>query len=144
MKTNNKNLIPESATITLPAADYYALVKLTNDLIAERDKQLQAIQVNIEGGKVAIRYHEQVAYAQDVKARVAELLSTNEEAMEILVERDEYRFTPGEYWLTSYSWSSSSSDLREEFAEFGKAWQAAVIRRNNKMAEELKGGSDNE
>lgn len=142
MKTNNKNLIPTSATVTLPAADYYALVKLVNDLIAERDKQLQAIQVNTENGNVTICYHEQVAYAQDVKARVAELLSTNEGAMEILVEHDEYRFTPGENWLTSYSWSGS--DLREEFAEFGKAWQAAVIRRNNKMAEELKGGFDNE
>jgi hypothetical protein len=142
MKTNNKNLIPESATITLPAADYYALVKLANDLIAERDKQLQAIQVTIENGHVSICYHEQVAYAQDVKARVAELLSTNEEAMEILVEHDEYRFTPGERWLTSYSWSGS--DLREEFTEFDKAWQAAVIRRNNEMTEELKGGSDNE
>lgn len=139
---NTKNLIPASATITLPAADYYALVKLTNDLIAERDKQLQAIQVNTENGKVAICYHEQVAYAQDVKARVAELLSTNDEAMESLVEHDEYRFTPGEHWLTNYSWSGS--DLREEFAEFGKAWQAAVIRRNNKVAEELNGGSDNE
>ena len=143
MKTNNKNLIPASATVTLPAADYYALVKLTNDLIAERDNQLKAIQVNIESGKVSISYHGQIAYEQDVKARVAELLSTNEEAMEILVENDEYYFKPGEHWLTNYPWSNSS-DLREEFAEFGKAWQAAVIRRNNKMAEELKGGSDNE
>lgn len=142
MKTNNKNLISASATVTIPAADYYALVKLANDLIAERDNQLKAIQVNTEDGKVAICYHEQVAYAQDVKARVVELLSTNEEAMEILVEHDEYRFTPGEHWLANYSWSGS--DLREEFAEFGKAWQAAVIRRNNKMAKELNGGSDNE
>lgn len=142
MKTNNKNLIPASATVTLPAADYYALVKLTNDLIAERDKQLQAIQVNIEGGKVDICYYKQVAYAQDVKARVAELLSRNEEAMESLVEHDEHYFTPGERWLTNYPWSGC--DLREEFAEFGKAWQAAVIRRNNKMAKELNEGSDNE
>ena len=142
MKTNNRNLIPASATVTLPAADYYTLVKLTNDLIAEHDKQLQAIQVNTENDRVTICYHEQVAYAQEVKARVAELLSTNEEAMEILVAQDEYRFLPGEHWLNNYSWSSS--DLREEFAEFGKAWQAAVIRRNNKMAEELNGGSDNE
>jgi hypothetical protein len=135
MKTNNKNLIPASATVTLPAADYYALVKLTNDLIAERDNQLKAIQVNTENGKVAICYHKQVAFAQDVKARVVELLSTNEEAMEILVENDEYRFTPGEHWLTSYSWHGQ--DLREEFPEFGKAWQAATIRLNNRAAAEL-------
>lgn len=141
MKTNNKNLIPESATVTLPAADYYALVKLVNDLIAVRDEQLQAIQVNIENGNVTIRYHAQIAYAQDVKARVAELLSRNEEAMEILVERDECYFKPGEHWLTNYPWNGC--DLRKEFTEFGKAWQAAVIRRNNKMAEELNGGSDN-
>lgn len=132
VKTNKPNLIPQAATVTLPAGEYYALIKLSEELIKERNVQLDALSVTIEDGRVRIKKSDIIPYEQDIRARVVELLVQNDDAMESLVNNNEYRFQADNMYLNDYSWHSQ--DLREEFPEFGKAWQAATIRLNNRAA----------
>ena len=139
-KTNKSNLIPAAATVTLPASEYYALIKLAGELIKERNVQLDALSVTIEDGRVRIIKSDITPYEQDIRARVVELLVQNDDAMEALVNNDEYRFQADSVHLNNYSWRGQ--DLREEFPEFGKAWQAATIRLNNRAAAELVEDSD--
>lgn len=134
-KTNKSNLIPSAATVTLPAGEYYALIKLAEGLIKERNMQLDALSVVIEDGRVRIKKSDVIPYEQDIRARVVELLVQNDDAMESLVNNNEYRFQADNMHLNDYSWQGQ--DLREEFPEFGKAWQAATIRLNNRAAAEL-------
>jgi hypothetical protein len=140
VKTNKPNLIPQAATVTLPAGEYYALIKLAEGLIKERNVQLDALSVTIEDGRVRIEKSDIIPYEQDIRARVVELLVQNDDAMEALVSNDEYRFHADSVHLSTYSWHGQ--DLREEFPEFGKAWQAATIRLNNRAAAELVEASD--
>ena len=140
MKTKINNLIPQAATVTLPAGEYYVLIKLAGELIRERNVQLDALSVTIEDGRVRIIKSDITPYEQDIRARVVELLVQNDDAMEALVNNDEYRFQADSMHLSNYSWEGQ--DLREEFPEFGKAWQAATIRLNNRAAAELVEDSD--
>lgn len=137
VKTNKPNLIPQAATVTLPASEYYALVKLAEELVKDRNVQLDALGVTIEDGRVRIKRSDIIPYAQDIRARVVELLVQNDAAMEALVNNNEYRFQADDLHLSDYSWQGR--DLREEFPEFGRAWQAATIRLNNRAAAELMG-----
>jgi hypothetical protein len=137
---NTNTLIPAAATVTLPASEYYALIKLTDNLIKERNTQLEALSVTIEDGRVRIIKPDITPYEQDIRARVVELLVQNDDAMEALVNNDEYRFQADSMHLSNYPWEGQ--DLREEFPEFGKAWQAATIRLNNRAAAELVEDSD--
>jgi len=139
-KTNKSNLIPSTATVTLPAGEYYALINLAERLIKDRNVQLDAIKVLIEDGRVRIKKSDIIPYEQDIRSRVVELLVQNDDAMETLVNCNEYRFQADNIYLTDYSWQGQ--DLREEFPEFGKAWQAATIRLNNRAAAELVEDSD--
>ena len=139
-KTNKSNLIPSTATVTLPAGEYYALINLAERLIKDRNVQLDAIKVLIEDGRVRIKKSDIIPYEQDIRSRVVELLVQNDDAMETLVNCSEYRFQADNIYLTDYSWQGP--DLREEFPEFGKAWQAATIRLNNRAAAELVEASD--
>ena len=139
-KTNKSNLIPSTATVTLPAGEYYALINLAERLIKDRNAQLDAIKVLIEDGRVRIKTSDIIPYEQDIRSRVVELLVQNDDAMETLVNCNEYRFQADNIYLTDYSWQGP--DLREEFPEFGKAWQAATIRLNNRAAAELVEDSD--
>lgn len=139
-KTNKSNLIPSTATVTLPAGEYYALINLAERLIKDRNVQLDAIKVLIEDGRVRIKTSDIIPYEQDIRSRVVELLVQNDDAMETLVNCNEYRFQADNIYLTDYSWQGP--DLREEFPEFGKAWQAATIRLNNRAAAELAEDSD--
>lgn len=139
-KTNKSNLIPSTATVTLPAGEYYALINLAERLIKDRNVQLDAIKVLIEDGRVRIKKSDIIPYEQDIRSRVVELLVQNDDAMETLVNCNEYRFQADNIYLTDYSWQGP--DLREEFPEFGKAWQAATIRLNNRAAAELVEDSD--
>lgn len=136
-KTNKSNLIPQSATVTLPAGEYYTLINFAERLIKDRNVQLDALGVTIKDGRVRIKRSDIIPYAQDIRARVVELLVQNDAAMEALVNCNEYRFQADNIYLTDYSWQGP--DLREEFPEFGKAWQAATIRLNNRAAAELMG-----
>jgi hypothetical protein len=140
MKAKTNNLIPQAATVTLPAGEYYALINLAGELIKERNVQLDALSVTIEDGRVRIIKSDITPYEQDIRARVVELLVQNDDAMEALVNNDEYRFQADDMYLNNYSWRGQ--DLREEFPEFGKAWQAATIRLNNRAAAELVEDSD--
>ena len=140
MKNKTNNLIPQAATVTLPAGEYYVLIKLAGELIRERNVQLDALSVTIEDGRVRIIKSDITPYEQDIRARVVELLVQNDDAMEALVNNDEYRFQADSMHLSNYSWEGQ--DLREEFPEFGKAWQAATIRLNNRAAAELVEDSD--
>lgn len=142
MKTTKQNLIPTAATVTLPAGEYFALIKLANDLIADCDQQLDDIKVDVKDDKVVINHSEIKPYAKVMTDRVAELLASNDTAMERLVESGAYKYSAGNSWLDNYSWSGT--DLRENYPEFAKAWQAATIRVNNKAAKELEGGTDDE
>lgn len=135
MNSKTNNLIPQAATVTLPAGEYYALIKLAEGLIKERNVQLDALSVTIEDGRVRIARSDIIPYEQDIRARVVELLAQNDNAMEALVNNNEYRFQADSVHLSEYSWQGQ--DLREEFPEFGKAWQAATIRLNNRAAAEL-------
>ena len=139
-KTNKSNLIPSTATVTLPAGEYYALINLAERLIKDRNVQLDAIKVLIEDGRVRIKTSDIIPYEQDIRSRVVELLVQNDDAMETLVNCNEYRFQADNIYLTDYSWQGP--DLREEFPEFGKAWQAATIRLNNRAAAKLVEASD--
>lgn len=140
MKAKTNNLIPQAATVTLPAGEYYALINLAGELIKERNVQLDALSVTIEDGRVRIIKSDITPYEQDIRARVVELLVQNDDAMEALVNNNEYRFQADSMHLSNYSWEGQ--DLREEFPEFGKAWQAATIRLNNRAAAELVEDSD--
>ena len=140
MKAKTNNLIPQAATVTLPAGEYYALIKLAGELIKERNVQLDALSVTIEDGRVRIIKSDITPYEQDIRTRVVELLVQNDDAMEALVNNNEYRFQADSMHLSNYSWEGQ--DLREEFPEFGKAWQAATIRLNNRAAAELVEDSD--
>lgn len=137
MKDVFKKLIPAAATVTLSASEYFSMIKLTNDLIADRALQLDDIKVDVEEDRVTITHSEIKPYAKQMTDRVAELLASNDDAMERLVESDAYRYSPGNSWLENYSWSGT--DLRENYPEFAKAWQAATIRVNNKAAADLEG-----
>lgn len=139
-KTNKSNLIPAAATVTLPASEYYTLIQLAERLIKDRNVQLDAIKVLIEDGRVRIKKSDIIPYEQDIRSRVVELLVQNDDAMETLVNCNEYRFQADNIYLTDYSWQGP--DLREEFPEFGKAWQAATIRLNNRAAAKLVEASD--
>lgn len=139
-KTNKSNLIPAAATVTLPASEYYTLIQLAERLIKDRNVQLDAIKVLIEDGRVRIKKSDIIPYEQDIRSRVVELLVQNDDAMETLVNCNEYRFQADNIYLTDYSWQGR--DLREEFPEFGKAWQAATIRLNNRAAAKLVEASD--
>jgi len=139
-KINKSDLIPSTATVTLPASEYYTLIQLAEWLIKDRDVQLDAIKVLIEDGRVRIKKSDIIPYEQDIRSRVVELLVQNDDAMETLVNCNEYRFQADDIYLTNYSWQGP--DLREEFPEFGKAWQAATIRLNNRAAAELVEDSD--
>lgn len=142
VKTNKPNLIPQAATVTLPAGEYYDLIKLAEGLIKERNVQLDALGVTIEDGRVCIARSDIIPYEQDIRARVVELLVQNDDAMESLVNNNEYHFQAYSVYLSDYSWHGQ--DLREEFPEFGKAWQAATIRLNNRAAAELVEDADEE
>lgn len=139
-KINKSDLIPSTATVTLPASEYYTLIQLAEWLIKDRDVQLDAIKVLIEDGRVRIKKSNIIPYEQDIRSRVVELLVQNDDAMETLVNCNEYRFQADSIYLTDYSWQGP--DLREEFPEFGRAWQAATIRLNNRAAAELVEASD--
>lgn len=131
----NTNLIPTAATVTLPASEYYALIKLAEGLIKERDVQLNGLSIAIESDRVQVNRSNIPPYETDLRERVVDLLVKNDEAMEALVKNDEYRYSPDSSRLSNYSWQGE--DLREAYPEFGKAWQAAVIRINNRDAAEL-------
>lgn len=134
MKSNN-NLIPQAATVTLPAGEYYALIRLTENLFKERDVQTEAIKVSVENDRVVLEHSDVTPYAQEMRDRVAKLLSENDDAMEILVKQDVYMYEPRSSYLSNYFWSGP--DLREAYPPFAKAWQEATIRINNRAAAEL-------
>lgn len=135
MNSKTNNLIPQAATVTLPASEYYAMVKLVEGVIKERNVQLDALSVTMENDRVYIEKSNIIPYGQDIRARVVELLVQNDDAMESLVNNNEYCFQADNISLSNYYWHGQ--DLREEFPEFGKAWQAATIRLNNRAAAEL-------
>lgn len=139
-KTNKPNLIPSAATVTLPAGEYYALIRLTENLIKERDVQTEAIKVSVEDDRVVLTHSDVTPYAQELRDRVAKLLSENGDAMEILVRQNVYMYAPRSSYLSNYSWNGP--DLREAYPSFAKAWQDATIRINNRAAAELVGDDD--
>lgn len=125
-KTNKPNLIPSAATVTLPASDYYSLIKLANDLIAERDVQLNGIEIVTDESRITIKHAEAKPYEAEVVQHVAELLSKDARVMDRLVADNQFSYSYGNSWLNSYSWDHN---LRE-FECFEKAWIAAEQRRD--------------
>lgn len=120
------NLIPAAATVTLPAADYYSLIKLASDLVAERDIQLDGIEIVTDEDRVTIKHPEAKPYEAEIVRRVAELLSKDNYVMDRLVADDQFSYSYGNNWLDNYSWNHN---LRE-FECFEKAWLAAEQRRD--------------
>ena len=142
MKSNN-NLIPQAATVTLPAGEYYALIRSMENLIKVRDTQTEAIKVNAENDRVVLEHSDIIPYAQELRDRVAKLLSENDDAMEILVRRNEYMYAPRSSYLSSYSWHGP--DLREAYPSFAKAWGKAEMRLEAQtLAEEAAETEDND
>jgi hypothetical protein len=125
-KTNKPNLIPAAATVTLPASDYYALVKLANDLITDRNTQFDGIKVVKEDGKVTLTHAEEKPYTQALAEHVAEILSSDDEAMDMLVASNQHCYTAYNSWLDNYSWNI---DLLK-FDNFAQAWKRAEDRRS--------------
>lgn len=130
-KTNEPNLIPSTATVTLPASDYYALIKLADDLIKDRDTQLDAIKVVKEDDRVTITHAEEKPYTLALTEHVSELLAKDDEAMDILFTSDQHCYTAYHSWLDSYSWKD---DLLK-FDNFAAAWKRAEKRRRPNHAE---------
>ena len=122
----NTNIIPAAATVTLPASEYYALIKLIEGLIKERDTQLEAMAIEITDDRVQVKHSDIIPYGAEMRDHVVKLLVANDDAMEILVRQDEYRYEPRTSSLSSYSWCGP--DLREAYPAFAKAWQQAEFR----------------
>lgn len=122
----NTNIIPAAATVTLPASEYYALIKLAEGLIKERDVQLNDLSITIESEHVLVNRSDVLPYEEEIRARVVELLVKNDDAMELLVENDEYRYKADSSRLSNYYWHGP--DLREAYLAFAKAWQQAEFR----------------
>lgn len=123
-RTNKPNLIPAAATVTLPASDYYALVKLANDLITDRNTQFDGIEVVKGDGGVTLTHAEEKPYTQALAEHVAELLSSDDEAMDMLFEADQHCYTAYNSWLDNYNWNI---DLLK-FDNFAQAWKRAEDR----------------
>lgn len=126
MNKQKTNLIPSAATVTLPASEYYVLIKLADNFLREASLQLEGLAVSVENGNVAIKHSEVKAYTESITDRVAELLSQNDDAMEALVNAGNYHYTAYQSWLGSYSWDGV--DLKENYPAFAKAWDAAEAR----------------
>jgi len=127
MKAKTNNLIPSAATVTLPASDYYALIKLANDLIKERDIQFDAIKVVKEGGRVTITHAEERPYTLALAEHISELLAKDDDAMDMLFASDQHCYTAYNSWLDNYSWNV---DLLK-FNNFAAAWERAERRNAN-------------
>lgn len=134
MNKQRTNLIPSAATVTLPASEYYALIKLADNLLREEAIQLEGLAVSIENGAVSIKHSEVKAYAEAITDRVAELLSQNDDAMEALVSKGDFRYTAYNNCLSSYSWDGV--DLKENYPAFAKAWDAAEARLQERVLRE--------
>ena len=126
----NNKLIPAAATVTLPASEYYALIKLTNNLINDRDIQLDGVKIAWRDGRVNIDHSEIKPYAKPLAEHVATLLSKDDEAMDLLVDSNQYCYSPYNNWLNDYSWDI---DLRK-YKDFAKAWESAEARVKTKEA----------
>lgn len=134
MNKQRTNLIPSAATVTLPASEYYALIKLADNLLREEAIQLEGLAVSIENGAVNIKHSEVKAYTEAITDRVAELLSQNDDAMEALVSKGDFRYTAYNNWLSSYFWDGV--DLKENYPAFAKAWDAAEARLQARVMKE--------
>lgn len=130
-RTNKPNLIPAAATVTLPASDYYALIKLADDLIKDRNTQLDAVEVVKGDGRVTITHAEEKPYTLALAEHVSELLAKDDDAMDILFASDQHCYTAYNSWLDNYSWNV---DLLK-FNNFAAAWERAEERRNTNDAE---------
>lgn len=128
-------IIPAAATVTLPASDYYALVKLASDYIDECNKQLEgvAIEVNQEHKRVTVKYSEEKPFGDLITARVVALLADNKEAMRILVEKGEATYSPFGSWL--YSYYDKDSSLHR-FDVFQQAWETMEEQINMESSSE--------
>lgn len=130
-KTNEPNLIPSAATVTLPARDYYALIKLTDDLLKDRATQLDAVNIVKEDGRVVIVHAEERPYNLALAEHVSKLLAKDDEAMDILFAGDRHCYTAYNSWLDNYKWNT---DLLQ-FDGFAAAWERAEERRYTNAAE---------
>lgn len=120
------NLIPSAATVTLPTSEYYALIKLADNLLREEAIQLAGVEVVLNDGIVSIKHNDVKPYIESLTDHVAELLSQNDDAMESLVNAGNFRYTAYNSWLSNYSWDGV--DLKENYPAFAKAWDAAEAR----------------
>lgn len=126
MKAKTNNLIPQAATVTLPAGDYYALIKLANDLIKERDIQFDAVKVVKEGGRVTITHAEERPYTLALAEHISELLAKDDDAMDTLFTNDQHCYTPYIRNLDNYNCDWNVDLLK--FDNFAAAWKRAEKR----------------
>lgn len=137
-KTNKPNLVPSAAIVTLPASDYYALIKLADDLIKDRATQLDAVEVVKGDDCVTITYSEEKPYTLALAEHVSELLAEDDDAMDILFANDQHNYTAYNRWLDNYNYSWNTDLLT--FDNFAAAWGRAEKRRDANDAEAIQEG----
>ena len=124
------NYIPKEATVTLPAAKYFALVRMVSE--AEQDKQVQidGVRVELKDGKISLRHSSKKAFAKDLALEVGKQLASNPQMMDVCVKTGEVNYDPYCPWLSSYNFVTNF-DLRN-VPEFARALQWAEKRKEER------------
>ena len=125
MKKNE--LIPAAATVTLPASEYYGLIKLVERLIGEQDSLVNSVQVSIAYGQVNVTYAKKGPFEQAAAEQLAKLLAEDELLMDNIVSENRHYYSFGDTCVNSYNWGSNIDLL--DIPAFKVAWVAAQERR---------------
>lgn len=125
MKKNE--LITAAATVTLPASEYYGLIKLVESLMGARDSFVNSVQVNLEYSQVNITYAKQGPFQQAMVEQLAKLLAEDELLMDNMVSGNRHYYSFGDAYVNSYKWDLGIDLL--DIPAFKVAWVAAQERR---------------
>lgn len=127
-----REIIPQAATVTLPAADYYELIRLVSEIQTERTIQLDAVEietVKAEDGSILdthVKYAGVPAFAADINIKIAKACAADPGIMEVMVRKNYVSISAGSHYFSTYAYSGDF--ILDTVPEFKKAWAEAVER----------------
>lgn len=130
-----KDYIPNEATVTLAAKDFYKMVRRLDKLEQSLEEQENALEICIDqeatGGiadQVRILHHKNLPFAAEMALAVGNLLSNDSEVMDDIFKRGQYYYQPYYDRLQTYEWGGCF-DLRQSSPLFKLAWEQAGKRK---------------
>lgn len=127
-----REIIPQAATVTLPAADYYELISLVNSVQTERSIQLDALEiqaVKAEDGSILdlnVNYADVPAFAKEMHIKLAKLCAKDPKLMDTMVQKNYVAIGPWSHYFSTYGYTGYF--ILNSVPEFKKAWAEAVER----------------